>query len=136
MIKCPGIEAVLKQRILDSYEEARKETGELEYEYVAKKLPRVLKVLSNTSKATWKQKMAKRAGTLWELLEINQCLDDESYHSIVAALFYLCNPFDIIPDYTPGIGYVDDALVVNSCVKLLKKKSIHLIDEPVLSQNA
>ena len=135
MIKCPAIETVLKQRILESYEEARKETGKFEYDYVAKKLPRVLKVLSNTSKAAWKQKMAKRACTLWELLEVNQCLDDESYHSIVAALFYLCNPFDIIPDYTPGIGYVDDAIVVNSCVKLLKKKSIRLIDESALNQH-
>ena len=31
--------------------------------------------------------------------------------SIVGALAYLINPMDIIPDYIPLIGYLDDALV-------------------------
>jgi uncharacterized membrane protein YkvA (DUF1232 family) len=31
---------------------------------------------------------------------------------IVAALNYLVDPFDLIPDYTPLIGFVDDAAVV------------------------
>ena len=31
---------------------------------------------------------------------------------IVAALNYLVNPFDLIPDMTPLIGFVDDAIVV------------------------
>jgi len=31
---------------------------------------------------------------------------------IVAALNYLIDPFDLIPDSTPFLGYVDDAIVV------------------------
>lgn len=126
MIKCPAIESDLKQQILDSYEEARKETGDIEYDYVFKRLPRVLKTLNQGSSNTWKKKMVQRANSLWELLDTCEGLDVESYHAIIAALFYLCNPFDIIPDYVHEIGYVDDAIVVNSCLKLLKKKSIVL----------
>lgn len=37
--------------------------------------------------------------------------------SIVAALEYLCDPQDIIPDYIPGIGLIDDALVLNICIQ-------------------
>jgi len=31
---------------------------------------------------------------------------------IVAALNYLVDPFDLIPDMTPFLGFVDDAIVV------------------------
>ena len=31
---------------------------------------------------------------------------------LVAALIYLVNPFDLIPDFLIGIGYVDDAGVI------------------------
>jgi uncharacterized membrane protein YkvA (DUF1232 family) len=35
---------------------------------------------------------------------------------IVAALNYLVNPFDLIPDATPVLGFVDDAIVVGFVV--------------------
>ncbi|HIO49690.1 TPA: DUF1232 domain-containing protein [Candidatus Poribacteria bacterium] len=41
---------------------------------------------------------------------------------IIAALFYLVNPFDIIPDFVPGTGYADDALVINLVVSAIEKK--------------
>lgn len=33
--------------------------------------------------------------------------------TIVLALLYLLNPLDIIPDFIPGIGYVDDVAVLS-----------------------
>ncbi|MBB6680616.1 DUF1232 domain-containing protein [Aequorivita sp. 609] len=32
--------------------------------------------------------------------------------TIVLALLYVLNPFDIIPDFIPGIGYIDDVSVL------------------------
>ena len=40
---------------------------------------------------------------------------------IVAALLYLVNPKDIIPDKYIGIGLIDDAAVVAACIALTKK---------------
>ena len=40
---------------------------------------------------------------------------------IVAALLYLVNPRDIIPDKYLGIGLIDDAAVIAACIALTKK---------------
>ena len=39
---------------------------------------------------------------------------------IVAALLYLVNPKDIIPDKFIGVGLLDDAAVVAACISLTK----------------
>ncbi|WP_313111578.1 YkvA family protein [Aequorivita sediminis] len=35
-----------------------------------------------------------------------------TFATIVLALLYVLNPFDIIPDFIPGIGYIDDVSVL------------------------
>ena len=44
-----------------------------------------------------------------------------SIGSIVFALLYVLNPVDLIPDFIPVIGYVDDALVVAACLALVEQ---------------
>ena len=39
--------------------------------------------------------------------------------AIIAAFLYLISPIDLIPDVAGPIGYVDDALVVAACWKLV-----------------
>ncbi len=39
--------------------------------------------------------------------------------AVVSALIYWLSPADVIPDVIPGIGYVDDALVIAACIKLV-----------------
>lgn len=40
--------------------------------------------------------------------------------AIVSAITYVVSPMDIIPDWVPVAGYLDDLAVVNVCVKLVK----------------
>jgi uncharacterized membrane protein YkvA (DUF1232 family) len=40
--------------------------------------------------------------------------------AIVAALLYVLNPFDVIPDFIPFFGYVDDLAVLGACLTLVR----------------
>lgn len=44
---------------------------------------------------------------------------------VVAALLYFLNPFDLIPDYLPVIGYLDDALVIGYVMNALRGEVRH-----------
>lgn len=41
--------------------------------------------------------------------------------SIVAALIYFVSPIDLVPDFIPGVGLVDDAGVILFCLFLVKQ---------------
>ena len=43
-----------------------------------------------------------------------------SIAAIAGALLYVLSPVDLIPDVIPGIGYMDDAGVIASCLKLVR----------------
>jgi uncharacterized membrane protein YkvA (DUF1232 family) len=43
-----------------------------------------------------------------------------SIAAIVGTLLYVLNPMDLIPDFIPVIGYVDDALVVAACLAMIE----------------
>ena len=40
--------------------------------------------------------------------------------AIVSALLYFVSPVDFIPDFIIGVGYIDDALVITVCLKLVE----------------
>lgn len=39
--------------------------------------------------------------------------------AVISALLYFVSPIDIIPDNIPGVGYIDDAVVVAVCLKMV-----------------
>jgi uncharacterized membrane protein YkvA (DUF1232 family) len=43
-----------------------------------------------------------------------------SIAAIATALFYVINPMDIIPDFIPIVGYIDDAVVVGACLTMVQ----------------
>jgi uncharacterized membrane protein YkvA (DUF1232 family) len=78
----------------------------------SKKPPGMLRRFRDRFKGTWPylQTMLRlvRAYERGDYKKISQ--DDLTW--IVAALNYLIDPLDLIPDMTPFLGFVDDAVVV------------------------
>ena len=46
-------------------------------------------------------------------------LDEKERKAILSALFYFCDPDDLIPDHLPGIGFLDDAIYVEIIIQEL-----------------
>lgn len=40
---------------------------------------------------------------------------------IIAAIVYIVNPFDLIPDFVPGLGLLDDAIVLAFAVQRTRR---------------
>lgn len=57
-----------------------------------------------------------------------------SIAAIVAALLYVLNPFDILPDILPLLGLMDDAFVIAKCLSMVES-DLHTYKEWKLNQN-
>ena len=42
--------------------------------------------------------------------------------AVVAALLYVLSPIDLIPDFIPIVGYLDDAMVVAACLLMVEQQ--------------
>jgi len=40
---------------------------------------------------------------------------------VIAAIIYFVNPFDVIPDFLPGVGYVDDAAIIFFVINSIRR---------------
>lgn len=43
-----------------------------------------------------------------------------SIAAVAAAVLYFVSPVDAIPDFIPGLGYIDDAAVIMACVRMVR----------------
>ena len=67
---------------------------------------------------------------IYDLLTSGQ-LNTRDKAIIVGALLYFINPFDLLPDITPLLGFIDDMGVIGLVYRYLTNRSFEVTGEPM-----
>ncbi|MBI2118046.1 MAG: DUF1232 domain-containing protein [Elusimicrobia bacterium] len=66
-------------------------------------------------------KSVKREVKVWKFILKDQRTPMVSKFLLALAILYALMPFDLIPDFIPGLGYLDDILLIGLLVFLALK---------------
>jgi uncharacterized membrane protein YkvA (DUF1232 family) len=105
------------------YENSRKAISEIDVHYALEKGQSKLKSVGKSTSAVAKT-IVKQAGLLYRMLKDMTTGKFKApwvtVSAITAALLYVISPIDVLPDFIPGAGLIDDALVVSLCMTVIR----------------
>ena len=82
------------------------------------------KLLESASQSEVPEFIGERLGKLESLInmvhDLGWGLPDEDRARVLTALTYFADPHDVIPDSVPVVGFLDDAIMIELCVRELK----------------
>ncbi|HEY3295194.1 MAG TPA: DUF1232 domain-containing protein [bacterium] len=113
----------ITRRVEKSYEDARKNVTQGDVRYALDKTQSKLKSLKNSGSQAV-VRLGKQAKLLYEMLRDAMAgkfkMPWVTVSAITAALLYFVSPLDVIPDFIPGIGWMDDALVISLAISVAR----------------
>jgi|LWDU01.1.fsa_nt_gi uncharacterized membrane protein YkvA (DUF1232 family) len=120
------LETHLKIRTLESYHAILSEASSIELQYVDAKFKRVYSRLTSRQ-GEWQENLAFYTRAMMKEVDfLARGVFTEEGRIVIASAFYLCKPDDVIPDHTPGTGYLDDAFIINRALSDIKRVNIKL----------
>jgi uncharacterized membrane protein YkvA (DUF1232 family) len=82
------------------------------------------KLLEEASKVAVPEFISARLSKLESLINMvhdaGWAMAEEDKQRVLTALIYFADPKDVIPDSVPVVGYLDDAIMIELCVRELK----------------
>lgn len=124
------------QHFISAMQRAQEEAKNLSAHEIADAAARLL---VDGHKVALPQFIADRLGKLDSMIAMTRdegfSLPDEDRQRVLACLTYFANPQDIIPDSVPVLGFLDDAIMIELCVRELQHE-IEAYEDFVAYRNA
>ena len=105
------------------FHETKERVKDTDVQKVLKEAEAKIEKLAGSASAEG-QKLARQAKLLYTMLRDTVNGDFKApwvtIASLTACLLYLISPIDVLPDFIPGFGIIDDALAIALCVSLTR----------------
>lgn len=102
-------------------QQAQKAAGQLSEQHIIDAANGVLKEVAETDVPDFISERLAKLSIMTNMLTDNEWqLPAEETQRVLSALAYFSEPEDLIPDHIPGLGFLDDAIMVELVVRELK----------------
>jgi uncharacterized membrane protein YkvA (DUF1232 family) len=115
-----------------NFNEARQSINEMDVRYALEKTGAKLRAVTKSGQRSVQQ-MARQARLLYTMLKDVIAgrfkVPWATVSAATAALLYFISPIDLLPDFIPGAGLIDDALVIAMAISLARMDLRRYVDE-------
>ena len=105
----------------DIMQQAREKAKGLTQQQIIDKAEKMLEKVNNSDAVDFiRDRMYQLDTLIGMVIDKGWGLIEEDLERVLAALTYLSEPHDLIPDDTPGLGFLDDAIMIEIVCKALE----------------
>jgi len=109
---------------VDAMRRAQSKAADMPAKAIIEAASKLLGSVPNTPNARLPHFIEERLGKLDTMIQLvadeGYGLPDEDRERVLSCLAYFADPHDIIPDSVPVIGFLDDAIMIELCVRELR----------------
>jgi hypothetical protein len=109
------------QHFIDGMKKAQEETKHLTAQQITDAARKLLADSANVPVPHFiAERLAKLDAMINMVHDVGWALPEEDKTRVLSALTYFADPKDVIPDTVPVLGFLDDAIMIELCVRELK----------------